>query len=89
MSKDLTNSAVDRQNILNNPYVLAEIETAAGVCRFPFEGNTVMLKEPVATFFEVTVQTVETYLEQNTEELSLNGNEIISCNLLQELKLAI
>ena len=44
MSKDLTNSAVDRQNILNNPYALAEIETAAGVCGFPFEGKTVMLK---------------------------------------------
>ena len=48
-----------------------------------------MLKEPVATFFAVIVQPVETYLEQNTEELSQNGNEIISCNLLQELKLAI
>jgi hypothetical protein len=26
MSKDLTNSEIDRQNILNNPYALAEIE---------------------------------------------------------------
>lgn len=38
MSKDLTNSAVDRQNILNNPYALAEIEKAAGIRGIPFEG---------------------------------------------------
>ena len=53
MSKDLTNSAVDQQNILNNPYALAEIEQAAGVRRIPFEGKTVVLKEQVATFFKV------------------------------------
>ena len=29
MSKDLTTSVVDRQNVLNNPYALAEIEKAA------------------------------------------------------------
>jgi hypothetical protein len=43
MSKDLTNSAVDRQNILNNPYALAEIEKAAGIRGIPFEGKTVVL----------------------------------------------
>ena len=48
MSKDLTNSAVDRQNILNNPYALAEIEKAAGLRGIPFEGKTVVLKEQVA-----------------------------------------
>jgi hypothetical protein len=53
MSKDLTNSAVDRQNILNNPYALAEIEKAAGIRGIPFEGKTVVLKEQVATFFKV------------------------------------
>ena len=30
MSKDLTNSVLDRQNILNNAYALWEIEPAAG-----------------------------------------------------------
>ncbi len=40
-------------------------------------------------FFAVIVQPVATYLEQNTEELSQNGNEFLNCNLLQELKLAI
>jgi hypothetical protein len=41
---------VDRQNILNNPYALAEIEKAAGIKGIPFEGKTVVLKDRVAAF---------------------------------------
>lgn len=89
MSKDLTNSAIDRQNILNNPYALAEIEKAAGIRGIPFEGKTVVLKEQVAAFFEVTLRTVENYLEQNGEELARNGYEVVSGNRLKELKLAM
>jgi hypothetical protein len=89
MSKDLTNSAVDRQNILNNPYALAEIEKAAGVRGIPFEGKTVVLKEQVAAFFEVTLRTVENYLERNAEELARNGYEVLKGNRLKTLKLAI
>nr|VFJ88541.1 MAG: hypothetical protein BECKH772A_GA0070896_1000911 [Candidatus Kentron sp. H]VFJ90535.1 MAG: hypothetical protein BECKH772B_GA0070898_1001011 [Candidatus Kentron sp. H]VFJ96695.1 MAG: hypothetical protein BECKH772C_GA0070978_1000811 [Candidatus Kentron sp. H] len=89
MSKDLTNSAVERQNILNNPYALTEIEKAAGVRGIPFEGKTVLLKEQVATFFEVTLRTVEKYLEQNFEELVRNGYEVISGNRLKNLRFAI
>lgn len=89
MSKDLTNSEVDRQNILNNPYALAEIEKAAGIRGIPFEGKTVVLKDQVAAFFEVTVRTVENYLEQNAEELAQNGYEVLKGKRLQELKLAI
>lgn len=89
MAKDLTNSAVDRQNILNNPYALAEIEKAAGLQGIPFEGKTVVLKEQVAGFFEVTVRTIENYLEQNAEELARNGYEVLKGNRLKILKEAI
>ena len=89
MSKDLTNSAVDRQNILNNPYALAEIEKAAGVRGIPFEGKTVVLKEQVAAFFEVTPRTVDNYLEKYSNELRQNGYEILKGKRLQECKLAI
>jgi hypothetical protein len=89
MSKDLTNSAVDRQNILNNPYALAEIEKAAGIRGIPFEGKTVVLKEQVAAFFEVTLRTVENYLEQNAEELARNGYEVLKGKRLKALKLGI
>ena len=89
MSKDLTSSAVDRQNILNNRYALAEIEKAAGIRGIPFEGKTVVLKDQVAVFFEVTLRTVENYLEQNAEELARNGYEVLTGNRLKTLKLAI
>lgn len=89
MSKDLTNSAIDRQNILNNPYALAEIEKAAGIRGIPFEGKTVVLKEQVAAFFEVTPRTVDNYLEKFGAELRQNGYEILKGKRLQECKLAI
>ena len=69
MSKDLTNSPVERQNILNNPYALAEIEKAAGIRGIPFRGRTVVVKEQVAAFFEVTTRTVDNYLERFSDEL--------------------
>jgi hypothetical protein len=89
MSKDLTNSPLERQNILNNPYALVEIEKAAGIRGIPFEGKNVVLKEQVAAFFEVTLRTVENYLQQNSDELSRNGYEVLKGNRLKALKLAI
>lgn len=89
MPKDLTTSAVDRQNVLNNPYALAEIERAAGIQGIPFEGKTVVLKEQVAAFFEVTIRTVENYLEHNADELSRNGYEVLKGVRLRSLKDAI
>lgn len=88
-TKDLTTSAVDRQNILNNPYALEEIERAAGVQGIPFEGKTVVLKEQVAAFFEVTLRTVENYLEHNAAELARNGYEVLKGERLRTLKAAI
>ena len=89
MSKDLTNSTVDRQNILNNPYALAEIEKAAGIRGIPFEGKTVVLKEQVAAFFEVTTRTVDNYLAKFSDELRQNGYELLKGKRLQDCKLAI
>jgi hypothetical protein len=88
MSKDLTNSAIDRQNILNNPYALAEIEKAAGIQGIPFEGKTVLLKEQVAAFFEVTPRTIENYLEQHAEELARNGYEVLKGSRLKKSEIS-
>jgi len=86
MSKDLTNSAVHRQNILNNPYALQEIENATHITGIPFEGKTVVLKEQAATFFEVSLRTVESYLSQYEAELVRNGYEVIKGNRLKSFK---
>lgn len=86
MSKDLTTSTVDRQNILNNPYALQEIEKATHIQGIPFEGKSVVLKEQAAVFFGVTVRTIENYLAQHGDELAQNGYEVIRGNRLKILK---
>jgi hypothetical protein len=89
MSGDLTNSAVSRQNILNNPYALQEIERAAGVRGIPFEGTRVVLKEQVAAFFEVSQRTIESHIEANHDELAGNGYTVLRGKRLKDLKNAI
>ncbi len=89
MSNDLTTSPVDRQNILNNPYAVSEIENAVGIRGISFEGRSVVLKEQVATFFEIDSRTVDNYLAKFDDELRHNGYEVIRGKRLKELKLAI
>jgi hypothetical protein len=89
MSKDLTNSSIHRQNILNNPYALQEIEKATKIKGIPFEGKSVVIKEQVAAFFEVTPRTVDNYIEKYGDELRRNGYEILRGKRLKSLKLAI
>jgi hypothetical protein len=89
MSKDLTSSAIDRQNILNNPYAVEEIRTAAGISGVIFEGELKFIKEQLTAFFEVDVRTINRYLEAHSEELSANGYEVLRGKRLQEFKLAI
>jgi len=83
MSKDLTNSALDRQNILNNTYALREIEKATHITGIPFEGKTVVLKDQLADFFEVTPRTIDNYIENYSNELRSNGYEVIKGNRLK------
>jgi len=88
-SKDLTVSKVDRQNILNNQFAIQEIEKAVHIKGIPFENQTVVLKEQVASFFEVTTRTIENYLKSNEAEFMQNGYEVIKGNRLKILKKSI
>ena len=87
--KDLTVSQIDRQNILNNPYALEEIERATRIKGIPFEGKTVVLKEQVSAFFEVTPRTIDNYIEKFGEELRQNGYEVLRGKRLKILKLSV
>jgi hypothetical protein len=89
MSKDLTTSAIDRQNILNNPYAVEEIRTAAGIRGVIFEGELKFIKDQLASFFEVDARTIDRYLEKHSEEISTNVYEVLRGKRLQEFKLAI
>jgi hypothetical protein len=89
MAKDLTVSSVDRQNILNNPYALEEIQKSIGLKGIVFNGKLVLLKEQVAAFFEVTPRTIENYLAQHEAELRQNGYDVLRGKLLDSLKIAV
>lgn len=88
-NKDLTSSQIDRQNILNNSYAIQAIEKETGVQGIPFAGSTVLLKEQVAAFFEVTPRTIDNYLEKFSDELRQNGYMVLRGKQLKELKLSI
>ena len=89
MPNDLTDSRVQRQNILNNPFALTEIQTATNLSGVSFEGRSWVVKEQIAEFFEVDTRTIERALEQNSEELGQNGYDVIRGKRLQAFKLAI
>jgi hypothetical protein len=67
MSKDLTASRIDRQNILNNEIAVEEIQTKSGVEGILWEGKIYITREMTANFFEVDIRTIGRYIEQNIE----------------------
>lgn len=77
MTKDLTTSRLDRQNILNNDLAVEEIQSKSGIEGIEWEGKYYITRETVAAFFEVDVRTVGRYIEQNAEELAQNGYEVL------------
>ncbi len=89
MSKDLTVSEIDRQNILNNPYAIQEIQRVAGLAGIMFEGEVKFIKEQISEFFEVDPRTIDRYIENNLKELADNGYEVLRAKRLSEFKLAI
>lgn len=77
MTKDLTTSQLDRQNILNNEIAIAEIQSKSGLEGILWEGNVYVTRDMAATFFEIDVRTVSRYIEQNSEELKFNGYQVL------------
>lgn len=89
MVKDLTNSKIDRQNILNNQYALEEIRNAVGLEGILFEGEYKFIKSQVSAFFEVDPRTIDRYLERYSDELAQNGYEVLRGKRLQDFKLTL
>ncbi len=87
--KDLTNSNIARQNILNNTYAIEEIQYAIGIEGIMFENQFRFLKSQIASFFEIDERTVERYLEIHENELKINGYEVLRGKRLKDLKLQI
>lgn len=89
MGKNLTTSAIDRQNILNNRYALEAIQEEVGFTGLVFEGQYRFITEQIATFFEIDERTVKRYLADYENELKNNGYEVLRGNRLKNFKLAV
>lgn len=84
MAKDLTVSRIDRQNILNNDLAVQEIQEKSGIQGILWENKIYITREDVATFFEVDIRTISRYIEQNNEELTQNGYEVLRGKRLKD-----
>ena len=89
MSKDLTNSSVDRKNILNNNIAIQEIYKQVCFYGISFEVKYRFTKQKVAHFFEVDIRTIERILENHKAELEVNGYELYTGSRLKKYKEAV
>lgn len=87
MKKDLTNSSLVRQNILNNKIALPEIQKAVGIKGVLFEQEYRFTKSQLAQFFEISERTIDNYLEKYEKELVRNGYEVLKGKRLTDYKL--
>ncbi|MDP2302326.1 MAG: DNA-binding protein [Ignavibacteria bacterium] len=85
--KDLTNSNIERQNILNNRFALERIRNYLGIEGLLFQEEFKFTKQMVADFFEIDERTIERYLETYSDELKHNGYILIRGKLLKDFKL--
>lgn len=86
MAKHLPDSAVERQNILNNHFALDVIQQQVGFAGALVDGEYKYTISQVAEFYEVEVRTVRRYLSNYSDELKSNGYEILIGKRLEEAK---
>ncbi len=89
MAKDLTTSAIDRQNILNNRYAIESIQKETGVSGVLFEGQYRFTTKQLADFFEIDERTVKRYLSDYENELKDNGYEVLRSKRLKNFILTL
>jgi hypothetical protein len=86
MINNLTKSAVDRQNILNNPEFLENIQTFLGITGMLYENEYRFTTAQIADFYEVSTKTVKRHIETSEKELIHNGYCVLKGQKLKEFK---
>lgn len=84
--RDLTTSAIDRQNILNNHDAVVNIQKYLGVSGMLFQSEYRFTKEQLADFYKVDISTIDSYLSQFEKELKHNGYELFKGKTLKLFK---
>ena len=86
MSKNLTESSLDRKNILNNNLALQEVYDQVGFYGIKFDGKYRFTKQQVAHYFDVDIRTIDRLLENNKAELEQSGYELYNGPKLKRFK---
>jgi hypothetical protein len=84
--KDLTQSAIDRQNILNNSQAVEKIQSYIGLTGLLYEGEYLFTSKMVANFFQVDLSTIKRTLENFEDEIKHNGYRVLKGQKLKEFK---
>lgn len=87
MGKDLTQSNIERQNILNNRFAIENIAKLLDIQGMLFEGEYRFTKQMVADFYQVDTSTIDRYLSNYADELKHNGYILSRGKQLKEFKL--
>lgn len=86
MGKDLTNSLIDRKNILNNQYALKKIEEDLSLGGYYWNEDYWFTKNDAANLFGVDIRTIENYLSNNEDELKASGYMVLKGKTLKDFK---
>ena len=84
---DLTESNIERQNVLNNNYALLAIQENLDVNGLRFHDQLLFTTKMVADFYGVDDRTIKRYVHEHGDELRANGYFLSEGNSLKELKL--
>ena len=84
--KDLTVSAIDRQNILNNNSAVENIQKFLGIEGMLFNGQYLFTTKMVADFYKIDIKTVKRYVSNSELEIKHNGYEVLKGQKLKDFK---
>lgn len=82
----LSESKVERQNILNNKRAMREAEKQFNLLGIELDGVIYYTRQQISSFFEVDIRTIERITEDNRQELESNDLRTLKGKKLQEFK---
>lgn len=86
MNNDLTHSAIDRQNILNNTQAVELIQNKIGLTGLYYNDEFKFTTKMVADFYGIDVRSVKRHVEKHQDEIAHNGYLVLKGSKLQEFK---
>ncbi|MBN2675948.1 MAG: DNA-binding protein [Alphaproteobacteria bacterium] len=84
--KDLAQSSIQRQNVLNNPFAIKAMQQKFNLGGIIYKDDLFYTKQMVADIFKIDERTIDRYVSTHEIEFSKNGYRILSGINLKEFK---